>query len=787
MLSKSLPWTPLPGDSPTIQTETAFIFPYFNNSKHLLRQLELWMSYDESLRHRIRFVIVDDGSPHPLVPPLDLPLNLTVARVTKDVGWNNGGARNLGAHIAREPWLFLCDIDHLVPEHTCRAMLELDRSDSRVVYTFEAICNGRLLFQPPNIFLISRETFWDMGGYDEDLSGHYGGEDILIRTKIHNDLRPVDSLLVLSAPDDTDYDPPADRGSRTELEINDRIIKQKLALPGYRPQSPLRFPWQIVCEYSLPQIGRIPADDPLAPPNDSPPDNAHTLYRDACRMADQQQFAEARNLLERARAASTDERFCQMLQTEIGRLSLGSGARPGATGNGAGKPSGAAAPCLVAEPERPSIIDGLTGSASQSKTATASRLRIAVVSFLFNWPSSGGGNMHTVGLARALAREGHVVEHFYAKYDPWQIGVTSEPLSIHSHEIPFDADTWQPSIVQRRFREAVDRFQADLVLITDAWNFKPLLAQAMLGYRYILRFDAQECLCPLNNIRLLPSFGNGFTQCRKNQLATPATCRDCVARYSRFMGELHDLEYHFSGVGHDAYQQLLTDMLQQAWAVLTVNPTVANLLEPYAERVYSIPSGIDGDRFPPVQRSDKPKTVHTVLFAGVPEDVIKGCHVLEKACAELWNRRQDFELLVTGEPPGRVNAYTWNIGWQSQSELAQQFASADIVVVPSICQESFPLVAMEAMAAGTPIIASNIGGLPFSIVEGTTGLLFEPGNDIDLARQVESLLDDPFRARQMGIAGRRRFENQFVWDRVIRRHYRPLLRELQEELIAHDA
>jgi glycosyltransferase involved in cell wall biosynthesis len=79
------------------------------------------------------------------------------------------------------------------------------------------------------------------------------------------------------------------------------------------------------------------------------------------------------------------------------------------------------------------------------------------------------------------------------------------------------------------------------------------------------------------------------------------------------------------------------------------------------------------------------------------------------------------------------------------------------------------------MAAGKPVVASRIGGLPFTVADGATGLLCHPGDADDLARKLAVLLDDADLRRRMGLAGRRRFEEDFAWDVVIDKHYRPLL------------
>ena len=79
------------------------------------------------------------------------------------------------------------------------------------------------------------------------------------------------------------------------------------------------------------------------------------------------------------------------------------------------------------------------------------------------------------------------------------------------------------------------------------------------------------------------------------------------------------------------------------------------------------------------------------------------------------------------------------------------------------------------MAVGRPVIASRIGGLPYTVIDGETGLLAEPGNPEDLAKKIETLFDDAEFRDMLGFRGRKRFEEEFSWDVIIERHYKPLL------------
>ncbi|MBD3162427.1 MAG: glycosyltransferase, partial [Candidatus Eisenbacteria bacterium] len=94
-------------------------------------------------------------------------------------------------------------------------------------------------------------------------------------------------------------------------------------------------------------------------------------------------------------------------------------------------------------------------------------------------------------------------------------------------------------------------------------------------------------------------------------------------------------------------------------------------------------------------------------------------------------------------------------------------ADFDLFVLPSLW-EGLPLTLLEAMAAGLPVIASDVDGIPEAVSEGKDGLLVPPRDPAALARAILGLLRDPDRAARLGAAARRTVETRFTLDRMVR-------------------
>ena len=160
-----------------------------------------------------------------------------------------------------------------------------------------------------------------------------------------------------------------------------------------------------------------------------------------------------------------------------------------------------------------------------------------------------------------------------------------------------------------------------------------------------------------------------------------------------------------------------------------------------------------------MSRGERPagRAGRTLFMAAVAGEFIKGFHVAHEACRLL---RQSAVRLRAGRHvrpagAGRIDEFTRSVGWCSQAELPRHYRAADICLVPTIAQDGLSITSVEAMASGLPVIASRIGGVPYTVERrARPGLLFEPGDPADLARQIARLLDDPDLRRRMGLAGR---------------------------------
>jgi len=191
-----------------------------------------------------------------------------------------------------------------------------------------------------------------------------------------------------------------------------------------------------------------------------------------------------------------------------------------------------------------------------------------------------------------------------------------------------------------------------------------------------------------------------------------------------------------------------------------------------------IPNGVDCSAFGGVDPLPGwPGEGHSLLFLGRIDEPRKGLQVLLEALPAIAERHPDVRLLVAG--PGDVDEFRHALpaevadrveflGLVSEEVKARAFVSADIYVAPNTGGESFGIVLLEAMASGTPVLASDIEAFRRVVDGGRAGATFVNEDSADLARVAVALLDDAEERARLGREGLLRAE-EFDWETVAKR------------------
>ena len=191
------------------------------------------------------------------------------------------------------------------------------------------------------------------------------------------------------------------------------------------------------------------------------------------------------------------------------------------------------------------------------------------------------------------------------------------------------------------------------------------------------------------------------------------------------------------------------------------------------EQLHVVPLGVNTTLFKPSSRPRRPGRVIAIASADTP---LKGVGTLLHAVSRLRVERDlELQLVARVEPNGPTHKLIAELGISDivhitsglpDQELATLFASAEVACIPSL-YEGFSLPAVEAMASGTPVVASRVGALPEVLgTDGACAELVKPGDVGELASALGDLLDDPNKRRRLGDAGRHRALDVFSWESV---------------------
>ncbi|MFI9386970.1 glycosyltransferase family 4 protein [Kutzneria sp. NPDC052558] len=393
-------------------------------------------------------------------------------------------------------------------------------------------------------------------------------------------------------------------------------------------------------------------------------------------------------------------------------------------------------------------------------------MRVALLSYRSE-PHCGGQGVYVRRLSHGLTELGHQVEVFsgqpYPVLDPG-VGLTKAPsLDLYREPDPFRT----PSLGELRG-------VVDLIEVATMWTAgfpEPLTFSLRVAKLLRARrgeFDVvhdNQCLgygllsLSRAGFPLVATVHHPITRDRATELAAATGSRRLTLR--RWYG----------------FARMQARVARRLPELLTVSrASAADIAADFhvpADRIQVVPLGVDTAVFTPPRSPRAPGRIVAVASA---DSTVKGVRHLLEAVAKLRTEREIELVLVArladGGPSRRliselsIEDVVRTVSGISDGELAALLASAEVACVPSL-YEGFSLPAVEAMACGTPLVASRAGALPEVVgPDAKCAVLVPPGDAEALARSLAALLDDPVRRARMGEAGRRRALRKYSWTSV---------------------
>ncbi len=406
-------------------------------------------------------------------------------------------------------------------------------------------------------------------------------------------------------------------------------------------------------------------------------------------------------------------------------------------------------------------------------------MRIAFIDLLFSWPPHGGADVDVYYVADALQRQGHDLCLFVARDEAaWERGQFDErQLPFSTVPLVFPPGGMTAARTTAHVRDALAAWRPDAVVLTEGYFLKTSLMLELRAYPVISRCYAHETACHRDILR----FRDG-APCPNAYALTPDECRRCALDHlapelKSGRRRLWTQEYLAVGAWSRGYYSRFVEAMRSLFAVIVTTEHMREQAAPLCDRVAVIPNGIDSERFKPASGGLE-REAPVILLPGRVEDPAKGFQLLLEAGEMLAADQCRFEVHAT-LPEGRLGPpWLKSVGKLDFDAMPTAYQAADICAAPSIWEEPFGLVALEAMASGVPVVAARTGGLQDIVVHEETGLLFQRGDASSLAVCLKRLINAPELRRAMGLAGRERCLERYQWDAIVADGYGALLEDV---------
>lgn len=414
-------------------------------------------------------------------------------------------------------------------------------------------------------------------------------------------------------------------------------------------------------------------------------------------------------------------------------------------------------------------------------------MRIAMISYhtcplaTLGGKDTGGMNVYVRDLSRYLGRIGVGVD-VYTRSQDMHVPHVLHDLGYGNRVVHVPAGPEEPRS-KTELSEYLPEFVERVLRIAEA-----------KGLKYDL-VHSHYWLSGLASLELIKEWNTPFIQ----MFHTLGKMKDRVARSEeeRASDLRVETEYRLLSEADRVVASTQAELAQFQW-----------LYKADTNKVVVIPPGVDTSHFYPIPREEAKEFVgigpkeKMMLFVGRIEP-LKGIDTLIRSIAQLKSSG-DIEqacqclIVIGGEPESeeRISAEMRRlkqlrdqlgmqelvafVGSRNQDTLPYYYSAAEVVIVPSH-YESFGLVALEAMACGRPVVASETGGLAFLIKDGETGF-HVPAADVEaLSDRLRQLLKDPELRRRLGQNGVK-VAQSYSWDKIAR-----AIESLYRSVVAEDA
>lgn len=365
---------------------------------------------------------------------------------------------------------------------------------------------------------------------------------------------------------------------------------------------------------------------------------------------------------------------------------------------------------------------------------------------------TGGMNVYVRELSRELASRGLCVDIFTRSQNPGLPRVQYNLLGVKNARVINVPAGPEAPYSKHLLIDHLDEFVAGVLKFAKSEGIRYELLHAHYWLSGVAALELKKTWTKAPILQMFHTLG-----VMKNLVATGERDMETERRIEAERGLMHTVSRVIASTPRDKQQMI-------------------DLYEAPENRIVVIPPGVDTNLFHPIVNRRAKEWVgsfseKTVLFVG-RIDPVKGLDTWFRAMRLVLDKEPSLRTrmcvcLVGGDLDDDVdpdsemarldklkdelglNDIVTFLGGRAQSSLPYYYASADVVVMPSR-YESFGLAALEAMACGTPVVASDVGGLSFIVRNGETGFLVPEGDEPALAECILNILRDPELRSRLG-------------------------------------